>query len=158
MPKDFLLVFPSLDRRLMMIKKRETMNDREQINPNPWIPLVIPSGWIKGRGWMDSISFDSSSLRVLVSAAIERDGNKWLHLSISRRDRCMPRWEDLQLMRTIFSPKDAHGYMCFPPESEYVHQPVEDMPSIRVEVLHVFYCLDARPLPDFRPDPNMKSL
>lgn len=124
------------------------MPEREFVLPDAHLPKVMPPSWALIH--VDPIArcYDSVSLRVLASVARERDGKLWLHLSLSRRDRQMPRWDDIQLMRTIFAPKDAHGYMCFPPESEYVHSPG---PGISVEVLHIFYALNHRPLPDFRP-------
>ncbi len=129
--------------------------ERQPLAIEPYIPRVLPPPWRIGERGYDGCCIDSLSLRVLASVAVERDGLKWLHLSLSRRDRLMPRWDDIQLMRAIFAPKDAHGYMCFPPESEYVHSPGA---GISIEVLHIFYCLDGRKLPDFRPDTESMGL
>ena len=87
------------------------------------------SAWIKG------------DLQVLASAAVERDGHRWLHVSLSRQGR-LPSWDDITLVKQIFIGDERLALQVFPPQAEYV--------NIHPHVLHLWCCIDARPVPDFR--------
>lgn len=86
-------------------------------------------------------------LRFIVSAAIERDGKWWLHASVSRRDRTLPTYEDVQKLKHYCIGDDKTAYQVFPPEAQYVHAPPT---GGRIEALHLWHCLSGDVTPDFR--------
>ncbi len=131
-------------------------NGRGFIDHRPYLPLVLPSTWRVVQEMENGRAYTAGNLKIFASAAIERDGRPWLHLSISRRDMTVPQWDDLLLVRSVLAPKDAHGYVCLPPEDEYCHFPPKPYPMIHV--LHIFYSLSGRILPDFRPDPEVNQI
>ena len=135
-----------------------------KLNPKATEKLVSPeTGLILDPAWKMDRENDNSQcwsndhrgIRVILSMAIERDNNPWLHISMSSRTGDVPTWDDISLVRNAFGPKDFHGYMVFPPESEYVHSPGYGM---KAEVLHLFYAINTRPLPDFRPDQTKNEI
>ncbi|NJL70695.1 MAG: hypothetical protein HC888_03280, partial [Candidatus Competibacteraceae bacterium] len=101
-------------------------NDRTILDvPTELIPRVLPADWVLAHRQPGAYAFQNATwgIQVLISMAIERDKMPWLHISLSRRDKKIPKWTDLQMVRELFAPKDCHGVMLFPPEDEYVHQP-----------------------------------
>lgn len=82
-------------------------------------------------------------LHVICSAAVERDGRRWMHVSCSRRNR-LPSWEELRLVKDTFIGPDRRALQILPPQSEYV--------NLHPNVLHLWSCLDSDGLPDFRKD------
>lgn len=84
------------------------------------------------RGWI------FSGIRVIASAGTF-DGREWLHVSFSR-ERRLPDYKDLQLVRKDFIGTDKKAIMVFPEESHYV--------NIHQNCLHLWYSAE-NPLPDF---------
>jgi hypothetical protein len=82
---------------------------------------------------------NDAGLTVILSGAIEEDGRRWLHLSISHRSR-LPKWRELVAVRDLF-PGDVYCYQVLPPQEKHV--------NIHPRVLHLWHCLDGNPLPDF---------
>jgi len=81
------------------------------------------------------------NLAVIASGATEKDGRRWLHVSLSRPSR-LPSWEDLREVKDTFIGKDRKAVQVLPPEAEYVNR--------HPHVLHLWSCFDGDVLPDFR--------
>ena len=104
--------------------------------------LPAPSGWlclerkrdengIYGRVWVRT---RGEAIRVIESVCTRTDGRNWLHVSVSKPNRKMPSWEDVQAMRKGFVGEDRESYMILPTKDRYV--------NIRPGVLHLYCCLD----------------
>jgi hypothetical protein len=105
---------------------------------------IIAATWrFQEKHVMGGFVVRNDGLRVMVSAAIERDGKTWLHVSLSRAER-IPSWDDLKDVRETFIPDDLVALQVFPPPDEYV--------NINPHVLHLWACVDGRVTPDFRHD------
>jgi hypothetical protein len=74
------------------------------------------------------------------SVAIERDGEMWEHVSLSRRDGAMPPWEQVRDVFHEVAGPEGLGIIVVPPKTEHVNI---------AEVAHVWRCLTRRPIPDF---------
>ena len=106
-------------------------------------PRVLPPRWIFAEKSDDGGVYNShDGLRVIVSAAREDDGKRWLHVSCSRRKPVpkLPSWKDLRDVKDVFV-GNRKAIQVFPVRSEYV--------NIHPNVLHLFACLDDDGLPDF---------
>jgi hypothetical protein len=85
--------------------------------------------------------FDNPKLGLRVIHSIARQGGQiWLHVSVSRRDRSLPTWEQLRLVKDRFIGQDRTALQVLPPEDKYVN---------KAEVLHLWCCLDGDVTPDF---------
>lgn len=107
------------------------------------LPSVVPAGWRVLERRLDGAKYHHGLRRLLVilSAAIEQDGRRWLHLSCSHADR-IPKWSELVDVKETFLGLERYAYKVVPPRSRYV--------NINPRVLHLFACLDGEPpLPDF---------
>ena len=105
--------------------------------------LPAPSGWvciqrhrdangIYGRAWQRTTG---EALRIIESIYTRPDdGRTWLHVSVSKPNRKMPTWEDIQTMRRYFVGEHRESYMIFPTKERYV--------NIHPGVLHLYCCLD----------------
>ena len=83
----------------------------------------------------------SGDMSVIESIAIELDGKRWQHLSVSRRDR-LPSYEELAFVKRCWIGKDKYAYFVFPPEAKHI--------NIDKFCLHLWCCLDGDAvLPDF---------
>tara|TARA_Y100000310_G_scaffold343463_1_gene451203 strand:- start:1249 stop:1530 length:282 start_codon:yes stop_codon:yes gene_type:complete len=82
----------------------------------------------------------ATQLSLIISWAIEQDNRRWCHLSIARED-VLPSYDDLCHVKRLFLGADAKAIQMFPPEAEHV--------NIHSYCLHLFYCTDEDPLPDF---------
>lgn len=80
-------------------------------------------------------------LAVILTAMVEKDGKRWLHLSVSARER-IPNWKELKEVKELFIGKEKLAIQVLPPDSEFV--------NIHPNVLHLWHCLDEDPVPDFR--------
>ncbi len=114
--------------------------------PEGWeydaLPKVLPAGWCEvGRRAADGASYLSQTgLAVIVSAAVEQDGRRWLHVSLSRRSR-LPSWDDLKNVKDVFVGRDRTALQVLPPQARYV--------NIHPHCLHLWCCLDGDVTPDF---------
>jgi hypothetical protein len=79
-------------------------------------------------------------VRIIHSVRRESDGKHWAHVSVSRRDGNMPGWYEVRDAQRMLYPRRA-GIVVIPAEAEHY--------SV-AEVAHVWTCLDAFDLPDFR--------
>lgn len=105
------------------------------------LPRVLPAGW-RQAGPNVYVSIHEK-LSAIVSAERESDGRMWLHVSVAHRDR-MPSWDELRRIKSWLIGRDVRAIQVLPPESEYV--------NLHPFCLHLWQCLDADPLPDFRKD------
>lgn len=83
-------------------------------------------------------------LLVNCGGAVQRDGKKWLHVSISQRHG-YPSWPDIKMVKSYLLGPLAEAYMVLPEETPQ---------SSAGTVMHFFYCLDSekengKMLPDF---------
>jgi len=105
-----------------------------------YVPRILPASWEMVQRSEDGAAFRSADGRVVIlSGSREQDGNRWLHVSMSRADR-LPSWEDLRECKELFI-GDRVAVQVFPRKAEYV--------NIHPNVLHLWSCLDAEILPDF---------
>lgn len=109
-----------------------------------FLPRVLPAGWRQFDAADDGARYVCSDGRfVIISAATEADGKRWLHVSCSRASR-LPSWEDLADVKAIFVGAERYAYQVLPPRSRHV--------NINPHVLHLWSCLDAdkgAALPEF---------
>lgn len=118
-------------------------------------PAMELAGWVcralgnDGLGLWDS---PRRGLRLIHSVAREADGEVWAHVSVSRRDRQLPTWDQLLVVKDLVLGPQALALMVMPPEDEYVHGPgpTGEAMAQQAEVHHLWHCLTRRPTPDFR--------
>lgn len=113
--------------------------------PEDWwrefMPHVLPFQWKYDAHSHASPGYlRRDGLFVIMSATIEEDGKRWLHVSASRNGQ-LPSWSDLREMKDVFIGRDRYAYQVLPPPSHYV--------NFHPNVLHLWACLDGEPLPDF---------
>lgn len=111
-------------------------------NATNWRP-TLPVNWrlIDGDEW--GRAWQHNGLRLIETAARERDCRVWLHVSFSRASR-LPDYEDSELVRRLFIGEDRESYAVFPPRERWVNR--------HQYCLHLWTCLDEPNgvLPDFR--------
>ncbi len=120
------------------------VGEPEPISADGYIPRVLPAGWRKLESGYDGAVFEYSGIRgymtVILSTARERDGRKWLHVSVAHPEK-IPSWDTLKTVKTIFIGRNRVALQVLPSETEYVnHHPF---------CLHLFTCLDGNVTPDF---------
>lgn len=79
-------------------------------------------------------------LRIIHSVSREADGQAWAHVSVSHYDNSLPGWYEVRDAQWLLYP-DQPGLVVIAPVGEHV-----DIAN----VAHVWTCLTARVLPDFR--------
>lgn len=107
------------------------------------LPQPVPRGWRLLEDGLDGGCYrHANGLAAIVSGAREADGRRWLHLSLSRKDR-LPTWDDLRAAKEAFL-GDRYAVQVLPPRRLYV--------NINPRVLHLFALADPAdpwPLPEF---------
>jgi hypothetical protein len=105
------------------------------------LPRVLPAGWRLVQVNMDGFAWaHRNGIYVIASGAVEQDGRRWLHVSLSRQDR-LPSWADIREVKNVFVGSEALAVQVLPPESRYI--------NIHAFVLHLWRCVDGDPVPDF---------
>jgi len=105
------------------------------------LPANLPPNWALERRSHDGAVYRSrGGLLVILSGAREEDGKRWLHLSVSRRER-LPNWEDLKLVKEVFLGAESTALMVFAPKSQWI--------SIHPFVHHLWVAVDGNVTPDF---------
>lgn len=106
------------------------------------IAPLLGSNWFMTERAPDGALWDHASgrMRVILSGARESDGKRWLHVSVSRRER-IPDHDDLSLVKRLFIGPDCYAVHVFPPAAVHV--------NLHGRVLHLFSCADGHPLPEF---------
>lgn len=106
-----------------------------------FFPKVLPSSWLpinrlpNYERWLRR-----DRMCVIISATVELDGKRWLHVSCSYPN-ALPTWKDLKEIKRLFIGRDRTAIQLLPKESQYVNR--------HPYVLHMFVCLDDDPVPDF---------
>ena len=90
-------------------------------------------------------------LLVMVSKQREGDGKMWLHASVSRLDKKMPKYQDLKRLKEACIGDHQTAYQVFPPAEKHVDYAG---PAFGTEVLHLWCCLDGPVTPDFLREKN----
>jgi len=108
-----------------------------------FLPRILPTGWRVAEKRRDGAAYinDNRRLSVIVSATLQLDGKKWLHVSCAHPHR-LPTWETLKDVKMIFIGRKRQALQVLPSEEKWI--------SIHPYCLHLFCCLDkADPVPDF---------
>lgn len=112
------------------------------------VPTILPSSWEErdarpifperayGRRYQGP-----SGLLVLLTASIEADRKRWLHISISHRGGRYPTWPELSAIKDLFCGTERTAYQVHPPSSQHV--------NIHQKCLHLWCPLDGPVTPDF---------
>jgi hypothetical protein len=104
-------------------------------------PRVLPAGWQPIPEMAGGFINRQRKLGAMFSVEREADGKRWVHVSVSHRDR-VPTWDELRSVKDWLLGRDTLVVQVLPPEAEYV--------NVHPYVLHLWHCLDGRPVPDFR--------
>lgn len=104
-------------------------------------PRVLPAEWRQVMDAANARAFTSRDGLKVISEVERVDGEHWLHVSFSRRDKSTPSWHDTKRVKLLFVGRERKAIQVLPPDAEYVNI---------AEVLHLFAPLDRDPLPDFR--------
>lgn len=102
--------------------------------PSPWLSVGVSREY--GRAYMHR-----DGLQVIVSACIEADKRRWLHVSISHRGGRLPHWREMCEVKDVFCGTDSTAYQVHPPGDKHI--------NIHHAVLHLWTCLDGAVTPDF---------
>lgn len=106
---------------------------------------AAPKGFMEIKNPMDKNGeyskfwIGKNGLRVMASAATYDDGNVWLHVSLSRKDR-MPNYSDLVFVKQNFIGLDKKAVMVLPGQKYHV--------NMHKFCLHLFYSAENK-LPEF---------
>lgn len=103
-------------------------------NPPPGWNLETPGA--DGGFWRNK----KKNMIVIASIAVELDGHRWLHMSITSKNR-IPTYEELTFMKKHWAGDVRKCIMVFPSTTEHV--------NIHPRCLHLWCCIDSDPLPDF---------
>jgi hypothetical protein len=103
-----------------------------KVMPVAWTPVVRESYVEKWRR--------NDGLTVIISAAVELDDKRWLHVSCSRTNT-LPSWKDLKEVKRVFVGRDRPALQLLPAEANYV--------NLHPYVLHLYSCIDNDAIPDF---------
>ena len=105
-------------------------------------PTELPKNWKVMRINEDAGFYQNrTGLKVAISCCVEQDGRNWIHLSVSRR-KTLPSWAELKQVKDLFLGINALAIQVLPPKAEFVND--------YEHCLHLYQCLDERPIPDFR--------
>jgi hypothetical protein len=105
-------------------------------------PILVRNRWqpiYAGEDGLGAWELLRKGLRLIHSIARETDGCVWAHLSLSRRDRKMPTWEQLRDVWRLLYP-DVLAVVVIPPAAQHVNI---------AEVAHAWANLDRPAVPDF---------
>lgn len=108
-----------------------------------WISLPTPGGDWRCELGADGAFFQNHRLRqsVIISACVEEDGRRWIHLSIASPDR-LPSYEDLCWLKRTFLGEEGKAILVFAPASVHV--------NLHSKCLHLWSCMEETdPLPEF---------
>lgn len=126
------------DAEGMALLARDLPGQRRRLTAAGWKPNPASSAVVDGLGCWDNYRGHAS--RLVHSLHRHDDGQVWAHLSLSLASNLLPSWEQLRDVQWLLYPDQAGIVVIAPPSEHY---------SIG-EVAHVWTCLTARVLPDFR--------
>ena len=133
--------------------KSYRVGDDPAFAPQPlpdWWPLNLPPGWaeLDTTPWTRQLVPDYARayakhgrLFVLVRCAQYADLKRWVHLSVSRKNRENPSWDAMSEVKNVFLGPDRVALQVMPRRHEHV--------SIHPGCLHLWCCLDGDVTPDF---------
>jgi len=104
-------------------------------------PRVLPAGWAPVNDMAGTFINRARRLGAIFSVEREADGKRWIHVSVSHRDR-LPTWDELRSVKDWTLGDARWAISVFPVAAEYVN----DHPFC----LHLWHCLDGAVVPDFR--------
>jgi hypothetical protein len=89
--------------------------------PKHWVHrgIVKPEGGEPGQG-VEVFDHALIPLRVIRSIAIRDNGERWFHLSVSRRS-AIPSWSDMMKVKNEFLGLEVEAYQVMPRAAEYVN-------------------------------------
>lgn len=145
---ELLLQNALLKQAVTRLEKALVLEKQGDLRPPPRCgdyepPRIVPAGWTEQVRQANGGRWHNPALKlvVIITAAQEQDGRRWIHLSCSHAAR-MPRWRELVEVKELFVGKDRYAYQVIPPADRYV--------NIDPRVLHLWVCLDGEPpIPDF---------
>lgn len=108
-----------------------------------FVPTILPPHWRLVQSTLDGAQYAcSNGLFVIASASVEGDKKRWLHVSMSRKNR-IPSWEDIVEVKNTIVGMNRKAIQVLPVQKEYV--------NIYSNVLHLWACLEPEGdgLPDF---------
>jgi hypothetical protein len=126
------------DAEAMALRDRDLPGQRRRLTGAGWKPNPVSEAVVDGLGCWDQCRGHAS--RLVHSLYRHEDGQVWAHLSLSLSSRLLPSWEQVRDVQWLVYP-DLTGVVVVAPPGEHY--------SIG-EVAHVWTCLTARPVPDFR--------
>lgn len=85
--------------------------------------------------------FKSYQLIVVQTFCLEKDGQLWQHVSVSRKGE-VPSYDDMCFAKKYFIGPDKLALELHVPEDEHV--------NVHPNTLHLWHCMESRPTPDFR--------
>src|SRR4030095_10057517 len=101
-----------------------------------WLPTVLPAGWDElpvnpsvGRDYA-RVYAKHGRLVVIISCARYGDGQRWLHVSVSRKNREIPTWSIMDEIKDLFIGPERTAYQVHPPRAKHV--------SLHEGVLHLW--------------------
>lgn len=84
----------------------------KELDPSTF-PAQLRGMW---RAWDHSLT----DMRVLRSLSTVKNGENWIHVSISRQDR-LPTWQEIAKVRDEFLGDDVEAYHVAPMRKDYVN-------------------------------------
>jgi hypothetical protein len=99
--------------------------------------LPAPDGWHVLEPWGDGLVWQrltGQAIKVIEDISVKADGKQWLHVSISKPNKKMPTYDDIQVARKLFIGEHRECYQIIPTQDRYVNF---------FNVLHLWCCLDA---------------
>ncbi len=97
--------------------------------------------WSTDREYGRAYAQHPGGLRICVTASIEADRKRWLHVSVSHRGGRLPTWREMCEVKDTFCGPERTAYQVHPPTDKHV--------SIHHACLHLFCPLDGSVTPDF---------
>lgn len=102
-----------------------------------WSGLEAPSDWHIVETGEDGLMWErlfGQKITVIESIQVQKDGKRWLHVSVAKPGNKMPTYDDLQVARRLFVGEDRECYQVFPTKDRYVNFG---------NVLHLWCCLSS---------------
>lgn len=130
------------DLRLPTDAEMRALNDANDSYQWVWsvLPARAPYGWRYVQCSDDGVAAIAANGVRVIASGDRFDGERWLHVAVSRPSG-LPSYADLAQVKRTFIGPDRYAYQVFAPDSDHVNL---------YEVLHLWSCLDRpRALPDF---------
>ena len=127
-----------------------SFTDREYVDlpdseQRAYLPPFLSSDWVQHRS-TPAFAFANNGLGdlrgvvVFFSVGLEEDGERWIHVSLSREGRT-PSWEDTLAVKRVFIGDDRYAVQVLPPLKEHYTAP----PGPRkLGVLHLWARADGK--------------